>query len=420
MLGVALLIVYVIWSKAEIASDIDRMLEKRARYAAQAYREKLALALGPRDPASPETWSRLDPELEESFRSTPNLRGIVIRLPGSKPAVIGPRPEELTAVPALAAPPRVDDIATRLEHGEGPPRVLVSFLVPRFRDPVAVAQANVHLQFAPMDDLEHRIFQKFQFGALLVGTVIYFLAVLGHFISRQGERAVSREREKAVRLKAIGEVAGAIAHELRNPLNAISLSFQVIGETLKNGGAVEESRAGDLERARGEVQKISKVVDNFVSFARLSDLNMTDVEVGDLAREAFEPVQAVAAAASVTADLRVEGPTRLRGDRDKLRDMLATTMTAVLDAVKAAPGTLDVSVAGSRNDVTVTIRGRSQRVDSRRVSNFASARRAWDEPVGLSLTIARTWIDCHGGTVSGPEPTADRAELVIVLPKGMV
>jgi nitrogen fixation/metabolism regulation signal transduction histidine kinase len=168
------------------------------------------------------------------------------------------------------------------------------------------------------------------------------------------------------------------------------------------------------------VQKISKVVDNFVAFARLSELNMTEVDLGELARDALAGIQPAAAAASVTAEIAVEGPTRLRGDRDKLRDVLSTTLGAVLDAVRAAPGTLDVSVVGSHREVTVTIRGRSQRVDSRRVSNFASARRAWDEPVGLSLTIARTWIDCHGGTVSGVEPTADRAELVIVLPKGVV
>jgi two-component system sensor kinase FixL len=255
---------------------------------------------------------------------------------------------------------------------------------------------------------------------MLVATVISLLAVLGHFLARQGERALSREREKAVRLKAIGEVAGAIAHELRNPLNAISLSFQVIGQTLRGTAGVDGSRAGDLDRARGEVEKISKVVDNFVSFARLSDLNMTEVDLGALAREAFEPVSAAAAAASVTPEIRVTGETRLRGDRDKLKDMLATTLQAVLDAVKAAPGTLDCDVVGTRRDVTITIRGRSQRVDSRRVSNFASTRRAWDEPVGLGLTIARTWIDCHGGTVTGVEPTADRAELVIALPKGML
>jgi signal transduction histidine kinase len=422
LLGLAVIVGFVIWSTSEIGTAISASLEQRARFAADSYRDKLARALeralrDRRLPAS-EIWTRLDPMLEEAFESTPNLVGVVIRKTGGPvAAVIGPT--ELQKVPAVPPPAPGQDLALRLEPGD-PPRVVVSFLVPSAEKLGAASHANLHLQFASVSALEHNILQKFVLVTFIVVVVVYVLAVLGYFIGRQGERAVAREREKAVRLKAIGEVAGAIAHELRNPLNAISLSFQVLGETMRGGASGGGSRSGDLERARGEVQKISRVVDNFVSFARLSELNMTDVDLGELAREAFGPVAAAAAAAAVRPEIRVEGPTRLRGDRDKLKDMLSTTLGAVLDAIKAAPGTIDLAVVGTGRDVTVTIRGRSERVDSRRVSNFASARRAWDEPVGLSLTIARTWIDCHGGTVSGVEPTADRAELVIVLPKGIV
>jgi signal transduction histidine kinase len=422
LLGLAIIVGFVIWSTSEIGTAISGSLEQRARFAAGSYRDKLARALeralrDRRLPAS-EIWTRLDPMLEEAFESTPNLVGVVIRKTGGPvAAVIGPT--ELQRVPAVPPPGPGQDLALRLEPGD-PPKVVVSFIVPSAEKLGAASHANLHLQFASVSALEHNILQKFVLVTFIVVVVVYVLAVLGYFIGRQGERAVAREREKAVRLKAIGEVAGAIAHELRNPLNAISLSFQVLGETVRGGASADGSRSGDLERARGEVQKISRVVDNFVSFARLSELNMTEVDLGELARDAFGPVAAAAAAASVRPEIHVEGPTRLRGDRDKLKDMLSTTLGAVLDAIKAAPGTFDLAVVGTGRDVTVTIRGRSERVDSRRVSNFASARRAWDEPVGLSLTIARTWIDCHGGTVSGVEPTADRAELVIVLPKGMM
>lgn len=428
--GVAMFVVYAWWSGHAITSASETNLEDRARFAASQYRKILTRELNkldpfgrmlnPLDPKAQENWAILESTLENTFELLPNLRGIVIHLPnGSLATIIGPSGLQLQRIPFLAPPEKRGDMAVRRENVD-PPQVVVSFHVSGRPEAPQAALANLHLTFLSTSGFEHEVVQKFRIGALLVVVVIYLLAVLAFFIGRQGARAEGLEREKAVRLKAIGEVAGAIAHELRNPLNAISLSFQVIGETLRAVGVLEGSRAGDLERARGEVEKISKVVDNFVSFARLSDLNMAELDLAEVAREAFDEIAPAASAASVKAEFHVTGTTRLRGDRNKLREVLATTLSAVFDAVKARPGTLDLDLAGTRREIAVTIRGRGDRVDSRRVSNFASARRAWDEPVGLSLTIARTWIDCHGGTVRGGEPSGSHAELVIVLPKGFV
>jgi signal transduction histidine kinase len=139
-----------------------------------------------------------------------------------------------------------------------------------------------------------------------------------------------------------------------------------------------------------------------------------------VAREALAGVAAACADASVRPNLHVTGATAMRGDRDKVAEAVATTLQAVLDAVKARPGAIDVEVAGKQRSVEVRIRGRGERVDARRITNFTASRRAWDEPVGLGLTIARTWIDLHGGTVTSAEPSGERAEISIVLPKGFV
>jgi signal transduction histidine kinase len=417
LVGVAMMGVYVWWSTAEIRSANEIQVEERARNAGESYRRKLELALVGRDPKNAATWTRLDPELEEKFESLPNLLGIVVRLPNGTPAaVIGP--QELQSRPFLPVPAGRDDVSVGVaEDSSDQSRVTVSFHVRAGADPSSSGHANVHLQFVSNAGFLKKVLRGFQFGAVLVVVVIYLLAALAFVIGHAGRQAENLEREKAVRLKAIGEVAGAIAHELRNPLNAISLSFQVIGENLRGSAGPDGQRAGDLERARAEVQKISKVVDNFVSFARLSDLNMTDLDVAEVAREAFDEVAYLATTGGVTPAFQASGPTRLRGDRNKLREAFTTTLAAVLDALKARPGTLDVALVGTKRGVTVTVRGLAERVDSRRLSNFASTRRAWDEPVGLALTIARTWIDCHGGEVSGAQGGTSRAELVIVLPK---
>jgi signal transduction histidine kinase len=419
LLGITMLFVYVLWSDVAIGHALETSVEARARLAAEAYRDKLTRALGGRDPGSSRAWAILDVTLEDAFQGLPDLVGVVVRLPdGSTGAVIGP--PQIQRLGFLGPPSRPGGIDVTTEDAGGDrPRATASFLVPQDAPPSAAAQANLHLQFAPLAELRSGIFMNFQIGASLVVLVIYLLAALAWVIGRRGARAENLEREKAVRLRAIGDVAGAIAHELRNPLNAISLSFQVIGETLK-GGDVEAPRTRDLERARGEVAKISRVVDNFVSFARLSDMTVTEFELAAVVREAFDALAPECAEASVRAEFIVTGTTTMRGDRDKIGEAVATTLRAVFEAVRPRPGGLDVQVVGRRREVELRIRGFGQRVDSRRISNFAASRRSWEEPMGLGLTIARTWIDLHGGRVGGSEPSADRAELTIVLPRGFV
>jgi signal transduction histidine kinase len=416
LLGGVVLAAYVVWSSIAISGALEKSLEGLARDAAVSYRDKLSRALVGWDATSADAWSKLDPSLEEAFETLPNLIGIVIRLPSGKiGAVIGPN--ELRSRDFVAAPRERGGMSVRIDGSGGEqPRANVSFLLGGEAGRQGV-EANVHLRF-PSLGLGHSIIGLFRIGTVIVVVLIYLLAALAFFIGRHGERAVNREREKAVRLKAIGDVAGAIAHELRNPLNAISLSFQVIGETLRRPGAADASRARDLDRAQGEVAKISKVVDNFVSFARLSDMNVTEFDLADVARDALAGLSGPLAEASVRPGLQVTGATRMRGDRDKIREAAVTTLQAVLDAVKARPGSLDVEVAGAPRQIALTIRGSGERVDSRRITNFTAARRVWDEPVGLGLTIARTWIDLHGGSVSSSEPSGDRTEVSIVLPKG--
>jgi signal transduction histidine kinase len=416
--GVAALVGYVTWSGAAISDAIAASVEDRARLAADAFRDRMTRALAGRDPASPQVWAELDVTLEEELQGLPDLVGITVRLPDGAPAaVIGPASVGRLPFEPPGGPP--DGLAIRTGHVlEDDPRATASFLVPRGAPAASAATANVHLRFQPFAELRSRIFRNFQIGASLVVILIYLLAALAYVIGWRGSRAENREREKAVRLRAIGDVAGAIAHELRNPLNAISLSIQVIGGAVRRSGDLEAGRVHDLERARGEVAKISKVVDNFVSFARLSDMSVTEFELAGVVREAFDALAPLCAKASVTPEFIVTGPTTMRGDRDKLGQVAATTLQTVLDAVEDRPGGIEVQVIGTRREVELRIRGFGARVDARRISSFAAARRSWDEPVGLALTIARTWIDLHGGRVAECAPAPGRAEVVIAFPKG--
>ena len=85
----------------------------------------------------------------------------------------------------------------------------------------------------------------------------------------------NKELEKTLyrqqRLSSLGKLAAGIAHEIKNPLNAISLSLQHLGDKLN----LEEPRDRELfERYNGniqrEVSRLSKIVDTFLNYSRVS------------------------------------------------------------------------------------------------------------------------------------------------------
>jgi signal transduction histidine kinase len=174
----------------------------------------------------------------------------------------------------------------------------------------------------------------------IAGAVAIFWIQARHLAERRTlEAAVAREQ----RLSAVGNLAAGVAHEIRNPLNAISIGLQRL--RLEFAPPEPEARAEYVrftEIMQSEVGRLNAIVDRFLSLARPSRLTLAEEPLAPVLEKlsSLLSTQASAQKIRVVTDLRLEG-TRVRMDRQQLTTAF---MNLLLNAIQAMPdgGTLTV------------------------------------------------------------------------------
>lgn len=206
-------------------------------------------------------------------------------------------------------------------------------------------------------------------------------------IRRRAEQARLAEN-----LRHVGELAGGVAHELRNSLATIR-GYLSLAER-----AVPEGAAGDpasLAEIRRESDHLQRVLEDFLSFARPGSVRLERVDLGRLAtRAAADPALGEAA---VEVRLDEERPHHLDGDPQLLERAVRNLLH---NAVQASPPGEPVTVEVVEDDghlvLRVCDRGRGvpEEIRESLFDPFVSGRA---DGVGLGLALARRIVLLHGG-----------------------
>lgn len=257
---------------------------------------------------------------------------------------------------------------------------------------------RVGLAATPVETLIER--QRAGIGVLTLLVLATGLLGLGFLerrerIERAHRQALERELADAERLATLGRLAGGVAHEVRGPLNALSMAAQRLTRLLRDVQGAESERAGRLlVELRGEVERMERIVADFLVLGRdAPPLHLTEQDVGALvesvvAREA--PGTTIAAPEQpVTADL----------DVDALSRALANL---VRNAVQITPPE-DVSVAWWKTDsgLVFEVRDRGPGLTAEQQRRVFEP--FWSERpggTGLGLALARDAVERHGGELT--------------------
>ena len=152
--------------------------------------------------------------------------------------------------------------------------------------------------------------------------------------------ALETELTQRARLAAVGEMAARIAHEIRNPLAAISGSVQL----LQHGEG--HASSDDPDRLIGivvrEADRLSGLITDFLGYARLQPIRRELVLLDELVHEVVEVMRG-GAPREVALEFRADGPVEVVGDPVQLRQVL---WNLCLNGIEAMPrgGTLCVTV----------------------------------------------------------------------------
>ena len=136
----------------------------------------------------------------------------------------------------------------------------------------------------------------------------------------------------ASRLTAISRITGSVAHEIKNPLNAIALHLDLLRARI---GGPEEELTSEIDVLSKEVRRLDRVVKTFLDFSRPVDVRLEEVDLTSLAREVSDLMTPQARLAKIELVFEApEEPALIRGDADMLKQAILNLVTNALDAMK--------------------------------------------------------------------------------------
>ncbi len=219
-------------------------------------------------------------------------------------------------------------------------------------------------------------------------------------------RRVEEARVEAERRAELGEVAAGLAHEIRNPLNAMGLNLELLEEQLRGTARAGGPPPAELAlAARQETSRLSRLLGDFLSYARPSPLSPVPSDLNEAAGEAVAFLAPEAGLRRIRLSFTPrEGGAPARLDPARVRQVVLNLVANALDAVEAEGASareVDVRVddAGSKWRLTVADRGPG--VPSAKTADlfklFVSTKPAG---TGLGLPIAERIVKAHGGVLT--------------------
>jgi signal transduction histidine kinase len=220
---------------------------------------------------------------------------------------------------------------------------------------------------------------------------------LRHDVDQLLERLAS-QLDVASRLAAISRLTGGVAHEIKNPLNAISLRLDFLRAKLGESGAEELIK--DIEVLSKEVQRLDRVVKTFLDFSRPVEVHFEDVDLAELTREVADLMTPPAQLAHVALDVESpSGPVPLRGDADLIKQAVLNLVTNAIEAMKEG-GSLHLKTACNNGAVTLEVSDSGPGIPPamrNKVFQLYFTTKGKGSGIGLAMTYRA--VQLHNGTI---------------------
>ncbi len=231
-------------------------------------------------------------------------------------------------------------------------------------------------------------------GGLAVIVLAGAVAFIWHLVQRNAR--LEEQRRLDEELANLGTLAANLAHEIRNPLNAISLNLEMLQEDLTRSDVESET----ARLARHEVDRLSQLVNDFLVYARPRPPDLAECEAGELLDDVRRLLQPVADRAGVT--LRVSAASmKVQVDRGQITQVLVNLALNAVQAMEESPQRELELVARAEPGLTVlevndSGPGISEDELGKVREAFYSTRRGG---TGLGLAIADRVVAGHGGAL---------------------
>jgi signal transduction histidine kinase len=250
------------------------------------------------------------------------------------------------------------------------------------------------------------------FGLIIVVGIIFSVGLYQlqiHYMDKKSE--LEEEKKEKERYREISALTSGVAHEIKNPLNSLSLLFELL---------TKKSPSSDFEAivsGREEVVKISRIVDQFSSSLKPIELRKDAFPLEGEIKSVQESLKKIATEKGVDIQYSQDFSVTLFADRVLLSQAIHNIVKNAIEASEG--GDVDIAVKKAGKMVFISVknsgRGMDEKERSRVFEPFYSKKKGG---MGIGLYLTRKIVEAHGGNIDLVSSAKNGTTFTIRIPGG--
>ena len=224
------------------------------------------------------------------------------------------------------------------------------------------------------------------------------------------ERVRGEEELRAGATKAVRELASGVAHEIGNPLNALSLNLSLLQRDYPSDEAIAECRR--------QIERLDGILKGFLQALKPSRPSLMPGSAAEPLRNCLKTLehQFEERRIPVTLDIPAALP-QVAIDPAQIEQVFFNLLKNALEAMKDGDS-LAIKIESDDNDVKITFRDSGIGMDAETVSHlFEPYRTSKEHGNGLGLMISKRIVTDHGGTIDVVSVPGEGTAFTVRLPR---
>ncbi len=301
---------------------------------------------------------------------------------------------------------------------------IMDVVAPLFLDKKIVGIVRIGLNRSSMDksiaENRQHIF-VFMFFVVVIALLSMWLLYHDQNQHLAGIVEMERQLEKAERLSSLGQLAAGVAHEIRNPLNAISIASQRLKRDFVPCDPQKEVEFQNLSGViKDEIKRLNSTIEEFLTFSKSRRLDFSKFSITEVLQKIVNLIREEASTRGITIDTTWrENPALISMDVNKLQQAFLNLIKNAMESITEAEGKITITVdKHGKNYIVTRISDTGCGMTSEEIEKIFSPEYTTKEKgVGLGIPLAFEIIRGHGGDIQVISRKGKGTIFEIILPR---
>jgi signal transduction histidine kinase len=301
---------------------------------------------------------------------------------------------------------------------------ILDVVAPLFVDKKIVGIVRIGINRSSMDkSIAENRQHIFVFMFLIVVIALLSMWLLYHDQNRHLAGIVEMERqlEKAERLSSLGQLAAGVAHEIRNPLNAISIAAQRLKRDFVPSDPQKEADFQNLSGViKDEIKRLNSTIEEFLTFSKSRRLDFSKFSITEVLQKIVNLIREEASTRGITIETTWrENPALISMDVNKLQQAFLNLIKNAMESITEAEGKITITVdKHGKNYIITRISDTGCGMTAEEIEKIFSPEYTTKEKgVGLGIPLAFEIIRGHGGDIQVISRKGKGTIFEVILPR---